>query len=247
MHSPSPARPPAPRGEADLDALVSAAVRLVAELPARRPVVGVLRGPQRLDRAAAVTEALDDRGVRAVQCGPVPETDSRHRSPEDAPPPPVHLLLHPGGSAAEPALRTAALWGLPILTGRAGGGGASAGPAGPSGHRRPVIGIRLPGGGVDLAVRHAAVACLRPHAGPAHLLLDNEKVTSPADRELRIRLTPDGRLHVDGAFAARRVSRVRYARPWGPHRLDIDGTPTHEVRTPLRLEALPGRLHVFHP
>ncbi len=56
-------------------------------------------------------------------------------------------------------------------------------------------------------------------------------MTSPAHRELCIRLTPDGLLHVDGAFAARRVSRVRYARPWGPHRLDIDGTPTHEVRT----------------
>ncbi|MGW0734777.1 hypothetical protein [Streptomyces sp. NPDC002851] len=40
---------------------------------------------------------------------------------------------------------------------------------------------------------------------------------------------------------------MRYERPWGICRLDVDGTPAHDVRAPLRLEALPGCLHLLHP
>ncbi len=71
----------------------------------------------------------------------------------------------------------------------------------------------------------------------------------PSSRtSLRIDLTTDGTLEVHGdTFTARRVRRLRYERPWGVCRLDIDGAPTRDVRAPLRLEPMPGRLHLLHP
>ncbi|MEU3095898.1 hypothetical protein ABZ690_14055 [Streptomyces sp. NPDC006967] len=139
------------------------------------------------------------------------------------------------------------MWDLPLLVERPPDRSPSE-LIGFSAHRRHVIGIHLPGGDLDIAVRQATITCLQPHAGSASLLLDNEKITAPAEQPLRIDLTVQGRLEVHSdAFATRRVRRLRYARPWGAYRLDIDGTSALDVRAPLRVEPMPGRFHLLHP
>ncbi|MEV8312162.1 hypothetical protein AB0P36_33880 [Streptomyces flavidovirens] len=229
--------------------LLAAAVRLTRELSTARPVLGILRGWGRADRerARALREHLSHQGIRGMELSPVPEAGERHRSPQGRQRPRVHLLVHVGGSQYTQALRAAALWNLPLLI------------EPPlheepgtltvhSGHRRPVIGVHLPGDALDIAVQHAAITSLQPHPGSAYLLLDNEKLTAPADRPLDISLKADGTLQVDSdAFGTRRVRRLRYERPWGVYRLDIDGTPAHDVRAPLRIEPMPDRLHLLHP
>jgi hypothetical protein len=229
--------------------LLSAAVHLAGELPATRPVLGILRGWGRADRdrARLLREHLGHRGIRTIELSPVPEAGERHPAPENRQRPRADLLLHAGGSQYDRALRAAALWSLPLLI------------EGPlrdepcaltsfSAHRRPVIGVHLPGDALDIAVQEATITSLQPHPGNAHLLLDNEKLTASAGRPLHIALTADGLLQVRcDAFATRRIRRLRYERPWGVYRLDIDGTPAHDVRAPLRLEVLPGRLHLLHP
>ncbi|MFD3750426.1 hypothetical protein ACFWVT_09205 [Streptomyces cyaneofuscatus] len=145
------------------------------------------------------------------------------------------------------ALRAAALWNLPLLIERTRGENPS-GLTGLSAQRLAVIGVHLPGNALDVAVHQATISCLLPHAGNASLLPDNEKISTPADRPLRIDLTEQGILQVRGeTFATRHVRRLRYERPWGTYRLDIDGIPAHGVRAPLRLEPMPGRLQLFHP
>ncbi|WP_151484089.1 hypothetical protein [Streptomyces albicerus] len=250
-----PSRTPSSSGvdHTDSDAgqehLLSAAVRLAGELPTARPVLGILRGWGRTDRdqARLLRERLAHQGIHSIELSPVPEAGERHRAPQGRQRPHADLLLHVGGSQHDQALRAAALWDLPLLIERR----SHEGPGMPTGfgaHRRPVIGIRLPGDSLDIAVRQVTITCLQPHPGNAYLLLDNEKLTAPADLPLQIDLAADGALEVrGGTFAPRRVRRLRYERPWGIYRLDIDGTPARDVRAPLRLEPMLGRLHLLHP
>ncbi|MBT2366133.1 hypothetical protein J7E88_12645 [Streptomyces sp. ISL-10] len=228
--------------------LLSAAVRLAGELPTARRL-GILRGWGRTDRdrARLLRERLAHHGIHCIELSAVPEAGERHRGPQGRQRPRVGLLLHADRSQYDQALRAAALWDLPLLIERPSreepGALTSFGA-----HRRPVIGVHLPGGALDIAVRQATITCLQPHPGSAYLLLDNEKLTAPAARPLQVGLTADGTLEVrSDAFATRRVRRLRYERPWGVYRLDIDGTPAHDVRAPLRLEPMPGRLHLLHP
>ncbi|MFG2683116.1 hypothetical protein [Streptomyces sp. NPDC048392] len=231
------------------EGLLPAAVRLAGELPAARAVVGILRGWGQADRDRARTlrRRLARQGIRAVDLSPAPEAAQGHHAPRARQRPRVHFLLYVGGSPQDRALRAAALWDLPLLIERPPHESPSE-LIGFSAHRRDVIGIHLPGDDLDIAVRQATITCLQPHAGSASLLLDNEKITAPAEQPLRIYLTSQGVLQVHSdAFATRRVGRLRYARPWGAYRLDIDGTPALDVRAPLRLEPMPGRLHLLHP
>ncbi|MEU0084675.1 hypothetical protein [Streptomyces sp. NPDC006274] len=231
--------------------LVSAAVRLAEELPAGRRVLGVLRGWSRGDRERArlLREGLAHHGVRTVELSAVPDAGERHRIPQSGRRQRHHLLVRAAGPYDQ-ALRAAALQNLPLLTERpspedAGGGDA---PTLYGAQRHSVIGIHLSGDVLDIAVRRLTITCLQPHPGSACLLIDNEKIATPAGLPLHIELTADGVLRVRSeAIATRRVRRIRYERPWGTYRLDVDGTPAHDVRAPLRLEPLPGRLHLLHP
>ncbi|RPK43332.1 hypothetical protein [Streptomyces sp. ADI93-02] len=235
--------------ELDHDRLVSAAVRIARELPAARPVVGILRGWGRRDRgqARALCQSLARHGIRGAELSPVPEAGERHRVPPARRRPRIHFLLYAGGSQCAQALRAAALWNLPLLIERTAGENSS-GLTGLSAQRLAIIGVHLPGNALDIAVHQATITCLQPHAGNASLLLDNEKIGTPADRPLRIDLTAQGTLRVRGeTFAPRHVRRLRYERPWSTCRLDVDGIPAHDVRAPFRLEPMPGRLHLFHP
>ncbi|MEW2636424.1 hypothetical protein AB0903_33510 [Streptomyces sp. NPDC048389] len=251
MSSRTPPLPGAERVDVELahEPLLNAAIRLARELGPTRPVLGILRGWGRADRvrARALRERLSHQGIRGVELSPVPEAGERHRAPQERRRPRVHLLVHASGSQYTRALRAAALWNLPLLI-------EPPQHEKPgvltvhSGHRRPVIGVHLPGAALDIAVRHATITSLQSHPGSASLLLDNEKLAAPADRPLSVTLKTDGSLQVDSdAFGTRRVRRLRYERPWGVCRLDIDGTPAHDVRAPLRFESMPGRLHLLHP
>lgn len=158
-----------------------------------------MRGWNRTDRerARALRERLSHHAVDTVELSPVPEAEERHRTPGGRRRPRVDLLVHAGGSQGEQARRAAALWRLPLLIEREDGdgeGGLNAFGA----HRRAAIGVRLTGGGFDVAVREVTLVSLQPQAGHAHLILDNEKVTAPADRPLTAGLTPDGMLEVRG-------------------------------------------------
>ncbi|SCK25980.1 MULTISPECIES: hypothetical protein [Streptomyces] len=235
--------------ETGQEPLVSAAVRIARELPAARPVVGVLRGWGRADReqARALRWHLAQQEIRSTELSAVPEAGERHHVSPAGQRPIVHFLLHVGGSQRVQALRAAALWNLPLLAERPPGASPS-GLTGFHARRLAVIGVHLPGETLDIAVRQATITCLQPHAGNASLLLDNEKISAPADRPLCIDLTAEGVLQVRGeTFATRHVRRLRYERPWSAYRLDIDGIPAHDVRAPLRFEPMPGRLHLFHP
>ncbi|MFD5141420.1 hypothetical protein ACFWMX_35195 [Streptomyces sp. NPDC058378] len=235
--------------ELDHDRLVSAAVRIARELPAARPVVGILCDWGRKDReqVQVLCQSLARHGIRGVELNPVPEAGEHHRVPPARRRPRIHFLVQVGGFQYAHALRAAALWNLPLLIARTAGENSS-GLAGHHAQRLAVIGIHLIGNALDIAVQRATITCLQPHAGNASLLLDNEKISTPADRPLRIDLTAQGTLAVQGeTFATRHVRRLRYERPWSACRLDIDGSPTRDVRAPLRLEPMPDRLHLFHP
>ncbi|MCC9738466.1 hypothetical protein [Streptomyces sp. MNU89] len=191
---------------------------------------------------------LAQQDIHAVELAPAPQAGERHDALRNRGYARVHLLMATGGLPYEDAVRTAALWNLPLLVERRPHEEHSAPLVGFGGHRRPVIGVRLPGGVLDIAVRRVTVTCLQPRPGSACLILDNEKITAPADRPLRITLAADGALHVrGGTFPARHVRRLRYERPWGLYRLDIDDASAHRVRAPLRLESMSGRLHLLHP
>lgn len=229
--------------------LLSAAVRLAGELPTARAVVGILSGRDGADHDLVLhlRQHLTRHGIRGVDVSPTREADRGRRESRARQRPRVHFLLDAGGSLRDHALRAAALWDLPLLIERPPHQSPSE-LISFSAHRRDVIGIHLPGGDLDIAVRQATITSLLPHAGSASLLLDNEKITAPAEQPLRIDLTAQGSLLVHSdAFATRRVRRLRYARPWGAYRLDIDGNPALDVRAPLRLEPMPGRLHLLHP
>ncbi|MEU0216366.1 hypothetical protein ABZ281_15095 [Streptomyces sp. NPDC006265] len=144
-------------------------------------------------------------------------------------------------------MRAAALWQLPLLidrpVGRSGGELNTFGA-----HRSPIIGIHLSDGGFGVAVRETTLVSLQPHPGNARLILGNEKITAPGDLPLRITLTEQGLLEARGdSFGRRRTRRLRFERAWGAYRLDVDGAPARDVRAPLRIEALLGRLHMLHP
>ncbi|MEU6754901.1 hypothetical protein [Streptomyces sp. NPDC046685] len=249
-----PSRPPLPDtadgadARAPLERLLAAAVRLARELPTDRPVLGIVRGWSRADRdhARTLRTHLARQGIPAVELSPVPEAGERHRLPHNRPRPRADLLLRAGHSFYDQTLRAAALWDLPLLTERRPQEHPGA-LTRSGGHRHPVIGARLPDGTLDIAVRQASLTCLQPHPGDADLLLDNRKITTPAQRPVRISLTPDGSLQVCTDTFSRRVRHLRYERTWGICRLDLDGAPAHDVRAAVRLEALPRRLHLLHP
>ncbi|MBT2415047.1 hypothetical protein J7I94_31670 [Streptomyces sp. ISL-12] len=190
---------------------------------------------------------MNEHGIRSMELSPVPEAgerDAGHRSPAR---PRVELLVHAGGPQPEQAMRAAALWRIPLLM-EPQEGAPGGEPNSFRGHRRPVIGIHLADGDFVVAVRENALVALQPHPGNARLILDNEKILAPGEQPLGIRLTGEGQLEVRGdAFGLRRVRRLRFERAWGAYRLDIDGTPSRDVRAPLRMEAQPGRLHLLHP
>lgn len=223
-------------------------MHLAHELRGSRPLLGILRGWSRTDRdrARVLREGLALQGVHAVELSAVPEAGERHRVPQSRQHRRLDLLVRAAGSYDQ-ALRAAALWDLPLLIERPSHEPTNDAVTRFGAHRRAVIGVHLPGDALDIAVRQLTITCPQPHPGSAYLLLDNEKVATPADRPLHIDLTADGvlRVHSD-AFARRRVRRMRYERPC-IRRLDVDGTPAHDVRAPLRLEPMPGRLHLLHP
>lgn len=229
--------------------LLSAAVRLAGELPTARPVLGILRGLGRTDRdrARLLRERLTRHGVHCAELSPVFEAGERRRAPQGRQRPRVDMLLHAGGTQRDQSLRVAALWDLPLLIEcPAHEGDAALNSYGA--RRLPVIGVHLPGGALDIAVRQVTITCLQPYPGSACLLLDNEKFTTPATQPLQVDLAANGALQVRGdAFATRQVQRLRYERPWGVYRLDLDGAPARDVRAPLVLKPIVGRLHLLHP
>ncbi|ELS54947.1 hypothetical protein [Streptomyces viridochromogenes] len=237
------------RDAPDVERLLTAAVRLAGTLPTARPTLAVVRGWHRGDRerAGLLRTRLAEQGIRCTELSPVPEAGERGGKDRGVRRPAVDLLVHTGGPQPEQAMRAAALWRLPLLVER---------PAGRSGgelnsfgaHRSPVIGVQLSDGGFGVAVRETALVSLQPHPGNARLILDNEKITAPGDRPLRIALTDQGLLEARGdSFGMRRIRRLRFERAWGAYRLDVDGAPARDVRAPVRIEALPGRLHLLHP
>ncbi|MFG2683107.1 hypothetical protein [Streptomyces sp. NPDC048392] len=237
------------RVDPEVERLVTAAARLARSLPAEQPVLGVLRGFSRADRDRARTlrSKLAERGVHTADLNLVPDAGDREPGRATAPRPRVDVLLHAGGPQPEHAMKAAALWRLPLLIARQ-GGWQGEGSDSPGGHRRPVLGIHLPGGAFDIAAREAMLVSLQPQPGRVRLILDNEKINAPGDQPFRVTLTDGGLLEASGdTFGSRRVRRVRFERAWGAYRLDIDGTPARDVHAPLRLQALPGRLHLLHP
>lgn len=237
------------RDSPDMERLLAAAVRLAGTLRAARPTLAVVRGWNRGDRERArlLCARLAEQGIRSTELSPVPEAGERRGPGRGIRRPAVDLLVHAGGPQPEQAMRAAALWQLPLLIERpAGGAGGELNAFGA--HRSPVIGIHLSDGGFGVAVRETVLVSLQPHPGNARLILDNEKITAPGDQPLRITLTDQGLLQARGdSFGPRRIRRLRFERAWGAYRLDVDGAPARDVRAPLRIEALPGRLHLLHP
>ncbi|MEU5363909.1 hypothetical protein ABZ354_10530 [Streptomyces sp. NPDC005925] len=233
----------------ETDDLLDAALRHVGTLRAARPTLGIVRGWSRgeRERARQLRIGLDERHVRSTELNPVAEAgrrDGRGRGPR----PPVDLLVYAGGSQPEQAMRAAALWDLPLLLDRPAGRRSGSDPDTADTHRRAVAGIHLADGGFAVAVREAVLVSLQPHPGHARLILDNEKITAPGDRPLCLTLTDEGLLEARGdSFGLRRIRRLRFERAWGAYRLEVDGVPSRDVRAPLRIEALPGRLHLLHP
>ncbi|MEV6962093.1 hypothetical protein AB0M97_23480 [Streptomyces sp. NPDC051207] len=247
----------AAREAADLDVLLAAAVHRAGTLPAARPVLGIVRGWTRHDRERArlLCAGLAEQGVRSIELSPVAEAGERDgrgrgvRRPTADPlrRPRADLLVHAGGSQPEQAMRAAALWGLPLLVDRP-AGRPDGEPDASGAHRGPVVGLHFGDGGFGVAVRDAVLVSTQPHPGDVRLLLDNEKITAPGDRPLRITLTGQGLLEARGdSFGLRRVRRLRFERAWGEYRLEVDGMPSRDVRAPLRIEALPGRLRLLYP
>jgi hypothetical protein len=245
-------QPPSPAKAAvdpEAERLVAAAVRIARALPAARPVLGVLRGFSGgdRDRARILCSRLTERGVHAADLSLVPDAGDREPGRAAVPRPLVDVLVYAGGPQPERAMKAAALWRLPLLIERQDGWeGGELNSLG--GHRRAVLGIHLSGGAFDVAAREAVIVSLQPQPGRVRLILDNEKITTPGDQPLHVTLTGGGLLRVGGdAFGFRQVRRLRFERAWGVYRLDIDGTPAHDVHAPLRIETLPGRLHLLHP
>lgn len=237
------------RDAPDVERLLAAAVRLAGTLPAARPTLAIVRGWSRGDRERAqqLRVRLAEQGVRSTELSPVPEAGERGGPDRGIRRPAVELLVHAGGPQPEQAMRAAALWQLPLLVERPEGWSGGE-PNAFGAHRSPAIGIHLSGGGFGVAVRETILVSLQPHPGNARLILDNEKITAPGDQPLRITLTDQGLLEARGdSFGRRRIRRLRFERAWGAYRLDVDGAPARDVRAPLRMEALPGRLHLLHP
>ncbi|MET9185001.1 hypothetical protein ABZX63_07045 [Streptomyces tendae] len=233
----------------EMERLVAAAARVARSLPVECPLFGVLRGFSRADRDRArdLRGRLAERDVCTVDLSLVPGAGDREPGRAAVPRPRVDVLLYVGGPQPEQAMKAAALWRLPLLIERREGwrGGESERLGG---HHRSVLGVHLPGGVFDVAVREAVLVSRQPQPGGVRLILDNEKINAPGDQPLCVALTDGGLLKVSGdAFGSRRVRRVRFERAWGAYRLDIDGTPARDVHAPLRMETLPGRLHLFHP
>ncbi|MBV7697321.1 hypothetical protein [Streptomyces sp. TRM70350] len=249
LSSTSPPDAGSARDAPETERLVAAAVRLAGTLPATRPTLAVVRGWNRGDRERArlLRARLAEHGIRTTELSPAPEAGERGGQDRGIRGPAVDLLVHAGGPQPEQAMRAAALWQLPLLIDRP--AGRSGGELNAfAGHRSPVIGIHLPAGGFGVAVREIVLVSLQPHPGNARLILDNEKITAPGDRPLRITLTDQGLLEARGhSFGRRRIRRLRFERAWGTYRLDVDGAPARDVRAPLRIEALSGRLHLLHP
>ena len=229
--------------------LLAAAVRLAGTFPAARPTLAIVRGWNRGDRERArlLRAHLAEQGIRSTELSPIPEAGERGGPDRGIRRPAVDLLVYAGGPQPEQAMRAAALWRLPLLVerpeGRSGGELNAFGA-----HRSPVIGIHLSDGGFGVAVRETLLVSLQPHPGNARLILDNEKITAPGDQPLCITLTEQGLLEARGdSFGRRHIRRLRFERAWGAYRLDVDGAPARDVRAPLRIEALPGRLHLLHP
>lgn len=237
------------RDAPDVERLLAAAVRLAGELPTARPTLGIVRGWNRLDRERArlLHARLAEQGVCSTELSAVPEAGERDGAQRGSRRPAVDLLVHAGGLQSQQAMRAAALWRLPLLVERP-EGQAGGEPNAFGAHRRTVVGIHLADGGFAVAVREAILVSLQPHPGNARLILDNEKITAPGGRPLRVGVTGQGLLEARGdSFGMRRVRRLRFERAWGAYRLDVDGAPARDVRAPLRLEAEPGRLHLLHP
>ncbi|MFR9798158.1 hypothetical protein ACL02U_19980 [Streptomyces sp. MS06] len=237
------------RDAPDIGCLLAAARRLAGTLPAARARLGVVPGRHRVDRERAWTlrTRLAEHGVDSEELSAIPEGGEPGGPPRGRPGPAVGLLVHAGASRPEPAMRAAAMWQVPLLL--ASPDGPAVGRPGTAGEqRRDVIGIHLADRSFDIALREVRLLSLRADPGRARLILDNEKITTPGGRPLRVRVTGQGLLEVCGdTFGTRRVRRLRLERAWGAHRLDMDGTSTREVRTPLRLGVEPGRLHLLHP
>lgn len=232
----------------ETERLLATAVRLARTLPAAHPTLAVVRGWGRGDRERArlLCARLAEQGIRSTELSPVPEAGERGGQDRGPRRPAVDLLVHAGGPQ-EQAMRAAALWQLPLLIDRpAGRPGGELNAFGA--HRSPVIGIHLSDGGVGVGVRETVLVSLQPQPGNARLILDNEKITAPGDQPLRIILTGQGLLEARGdSFGRRRIRRLRFERAWGAYRMDVDGAPARDVRAPLRIETLPGRLHLLHP
>ncbi|MDW4911280.1 hypothetical protein RB628_39800 [Streptomyces sp. ADMS] len=249
MLSRQPSSPAEVGADPEVERLVAAAARIAQSMPAARPVLGVLRGFGRgdRDRARILRSRLAESGIDAADLSLVPDAGDREPGRAAIPRPRVDVLLYAGGPQPERAMKAAALWRLPLLIERQDGWeGGELNSLG--GHRRAVLGIHLSGGAFDVAVREAVLTSLQPQPGRVRLILDNEKITAPGDQPLRVALTDGGLLRVSGdAYGSRQVRRLRFERAWGAYRLDIDGTPARDVHAPLRIEALPGRLHLLHP
>ncbi|MGW0500533.1 hypothetical protein ACWD0Z_35420 [Streptomyces sp. NPDC003007] len=233
----------------ETERFLAAAVRLAGTLPAVRPTLAIVRSWDRggRERALLLRTRLAEHGIRSTELSPIPEAGERGGPDRGVRRPAVDLLVHAGGPHPEQAMRAAALWQLPLLIDRP--EGRSGGELNAFGaHRSPVIGIHLPDGGFGVAVRETILVSLQPHPGNARLILGNEKITAPGDLPLRITLAEEGLLEARGdSFGRRLIRRLRFERAWGAYRLDVDGAPAREVRAPLRIEALPGRLHLLHP
>ncbi|HET9380871.1 MAG TPA: hypothetical protein VFP69_08585 [Streptomyces sp.] len=240
----------ATRGTPEAAPLLDAALRRAATLSAARPTLGLVRGWSRdeRERARQLRLGLGRHRVRVTELSPVAEAGVRDSRGRVLRRPPVDLLVYAGGGRPEQAMRAAALWGLPLLLDHPDHPPGDAEPHAPAAGHRPVAGIHLGHGRFAVAVRETVLVSLHPRPGQARLILDNEKITAPGDRPLRLALTDGGLLEARGdSFGLRRIRRLRFERAWGTYRLEVDGVSSRDVRAPLRIEALPDRLHLLHP
>ncbi|WP_165985220.1 hypothetical protein [Streptomyces sp. YIM 98790] len=242
-------RAPRPGADAAHSRLLTAAARLAETGAAHRLVVGILRGAGARDREQthALRGHLAAHGITSRDLGPLPP-EPDHRGTQPFPRPRVHLLLHDGDFRPLQALRLAAQWQLPLLSPYLPPGEEETGTVFRA-RRRAVMAAWRPGEARDIAVHRLTVYPVLPGAGRLSLDLDGEPLLPPAGAAAHLTLTPDGRLalRLGDDPRHRTADRIVCRAGSADFRLDLDGTHTTRLTGPLRVEALPGRLHLITP
>lgn len=234
--------------ELDHGQLVFAAVRIARERPAAQPAAGILCGWGRRGRGRA-----------RAQCQSLARTESG--VPNSAPLPRPASAPHAPGPAAPthplPALRGR----LPARPGAARRDSLEPSSAHRTHNRRELLRThrsRRPTPRRHRCPPHRQRPRHRRPPGNHHLPCSHMPATPRCSWATRRPAppptgpcAPTSRHRAPSrsgeTFATRHVRRLRYERPWSTYRLDIDGILTHDVRAPLRLEPVPGRLNLFHP